>query len=195
MKSSACSSAPSSSYIAGSPRHTRTRRYGKRATSIVRCPTPPLPREDLLHDLEQAGSAHAAADAHGDDHVLGLAAAAFDQDMAGAARAGHAEGMADRDRAAVDVELLVGDAELVAAVEHLHREGLVQFPQIDVVHLEPEALQELGDGVDRADAHLVRLAARNDQALVDAERLQPAPGRFGVTHHHRGRRAVAELAG
>src|SRR5262245_29141709 len=145
MKSSAFSSAPSSNCIAGSLRHTRTRRYGKRATSIVRCPAPPLPREDLLHDLEQAGSAHAAADAHGDDHVLGPAPAAFDQDVAGAARAGHAEGMADRDRAAVDVELLVGNAELVAAVEHLHREGLVQLPEIDVVHIEPKALEQLGN--------------------------------------------------
>src|SRR5262245_13617308 len=171
MKSSACSSAQNSSCIAGSRLHTRTRRYGKRATSIVRCPTPPLPRKDLLHDLKQAGGAHAAADAHGDDHVLGLAAAAFDQDMPGAARAGHAEGMADRDRAAVDVELLLGNAELVAAVEDLHGEGLVQLPEIDVVHLEPEALQELGDGIDRADAHLVGLAARHDEALVDAERF------------------------
>src|SRR5437899_346973 len=60
-----------------------------------------------MHDLEQAGRAHAAADAHGDDDVLGLAPAALDQGVAGAARAGHAERMADRDRAAVDVQLLV----------------------------------------------------------------------------------------
>src|SRR5882757_8065178 len=125
-----------------------------------------------IHHLEQAGRAHAAADAHRHHDVLGLAAAALDQSMAGAARAGHAEGMADRDRAAVDVELVVGNAELVAAVEHLHGEGLVQLPQVDVVHLETEALEQLGDGVDRADAHLVGLATRHYQPLVDAERRE-----------------------
>ncbi len=40
--------------------------------------------------------------------------------------------MADRDRAAIDVEPRRVDAEPVAAVDHLHREGLVQFPQVDV---------------------------------------------------------------
>src|SRR5262249_12095230 len=66
----------------------------------------------LLPALEQPRRAHAAADAHGDDDVLRLAAAAFDQGVAGAACAGHAVGVADRDRAAVDVQLVVGDAEL-----------------------------------------------------------------------------------
>ena len=44
----------------------------------------------------------------------------------------HAVGMADGDRAAVDVEPIVGDAEPVAAVDHLHRERFVQLPEIDV---------------------------------------------------------------
>src|SRR5262249_44129668 len=56
-----------------------------------------LGREAQAHggfsvDFEQAGGAHAASDAHGDDGVLGAAAAAFDQDMAGHARSAHAEG-------------------------------------------------------------------------------------------------------
>src|SRR3954453_11410315 len=91
---------------------------------------------ELLQHLKKPCGAHAAADAHGDDRILRLAAAAFDQSVAGEARARHAVGMADRDRAAVDVELLGIDAELVAAIDHLHREGLVQFPEIDVVDLQ-----------------------------------------------------------
>src|SRR5258708_38376029 len=47
----------------------------------------------LVNDFEQAGGAHATADAHGDDSILRLAAAAFDQRVAGQARAGHAVGM------------------------------------------------------------------------------------------------------
>ena len=51
----------------------------------------------------------------------------------------HAVRMADRDRAAVDVQLLGIDAELVAAVDHLHGERFVQLPQVDVV--DPEAVR------------------------------------------------------
>ena len=49
--------------------------------------------------------------------------------------AGHAVRMADRDRAAVDVQPVVGNAEPVAAVDHLHGERFVQLPQIDVLDL------------------------------------------------------------
>src|SRR4051812_19397533 len=55
----------------------------------------------LRVDLEQAGSALAAADAHRHDAPLGAAALTLLQDVAGAARARHAERVTDRDRAAV----------------------------------------------------------------------------------------------
>src|SRR6185295_1849343 len=83
-------------------------------------------------DFEHAGSAHAAADAHRDDDLLGAAALAFDQRVTGEALAADAVRMADRDRAAIDVEPVHRDAELVGAIEHLHRERLVEFPEIDV---------------------------------------------------------------
>ena len=127
-----------------------------------------------LEDLEQARAAHAAADAHGDHHVLGAAALAFLQDVAGQARAGHAEGVADGDGAAVDVVLLRVDAQLVAAVEALAGEGLVQLPKVDVVDLQAVAFQEARDGEHRADAHLVGLAAGDRPALEDAHGRQAA---------------------
>src|SRR6478672_7791658 len=83
--------------------------------------------------LEDARSAHAAADAHRDDDLLRAAALAFDQRMAGETLAADAVRMADRDRAAVDIEPVHRDAELVGAVEHLHRERLVELPEVDVV--------------------------------------------------------------
>ena len=126
--------------------------------------------------------------------VLRAAPLAFDQDMAGHARAAHAERMADRDRAAVHVELVLRNAEPVAAVEHLAGERLVQLPQVDVVHLHAGALQQLRHREHRADAHLVRLAARDREAAERAERLQALLlGELGA-HHHAGRRAVGELA-
>ncbi len=115
--------------------------------------------------------------------------------MAGEPRAGHAEGMADRDRAAVDIVLLGVDAELVARIQALAGEGFVELPEVDVVDLEAMALQQLRHGEDRADAHLVRLAARRRPGDETAERLQAAL--FGVLgfHQHDSRRAVRELAG
>jgi hypothetical protein len=88
------------------------------------------------------------------------------------------------------------DAELVAAVDDLHGEGLVEFPQADVVDLQAVARSSsLGIGEDRADAHLVRLAAGDGEAAEDAERLEAALlGELRV-HHHAGRGAVRELAG
>jgi hypothetical protein len=40
--------------------------------------------------------------------------------------------VADRDRAAVHVQLVVRNADAVPAVDHLHGEGLIQLPQVDV---------------------------------------------------------------
>src|ERR1700676_789635 len=123
----------------------------------------------LLHDLEQAGRTHAATDAHGDDSVFGLAAAALDQRVTGETRARHAVGMPDRDRAAVDIDLLRIDAQFVAAIQDLHREGLVQFPEVDVVDLEAVALEQARHREHRPDAHFIRLAAGGDETAEDAE--------------------------
>src|SRR5437588_10367871 len=123
-------------------------------------------------DFEQACAALAATDTHGDDAPLGLAPAPLLQDVAGEPRPGHAEGMTDRDRAAVDVVLLGIDAELVARIQTLAGESFVQFPDVDVVDLQPMALQQFRNGVDRADAHLVRLASRRRPGDEAAERLQ-----------------------
>src|SRR5579863_10322658 len=84
----------------------------------------------LVEHLEQARATLAAADAHGDDRVLDLAATpGLLEDLAGEPRAGHPERMADGDRAAVDVVLFRVDAQGVAAVETLAGESLVELPQ------------------------------------------------------------------
>src|SRR3954452_6892826 len=129
-----------------------------------------MPRE--LVNLKQSRGPHAASDAHCDDRVPGSAPLAFDQDVAGHARTAHAERMSDRDRAAVDIEPVHWNAEPVAAIEHLAGERLVQLPQVDVVHAQAGALQQLRHGKHRADAHLVRLAAGDGKTTERAERLE-----------------------
>src|SRR6185369_3234751 len=114
---------------------------------------------------------------------------------AGETRAGHPEGMADRDRAAIDVVLLGIDAKLVARVEALAGERFVELPEVDVVDLQAMTLQQLRHGEDRADAHLVRLAAGRGPGDETSHRIEAALlGVLGFHQHDRGR-AVGELAG
>ena len=114
--------------------------------------------------------------------------------MACQALAAHAVGMADGDGAAVDVEAVAGNAQLVAAINHLHGKGLVQLPQVDVVHGQAQARQHLGDGEHRANAHLVGLTTGHGKAQEAAQRCQAFLLRQRFAHHHAGAGAVGELA-
>src|SRR5215470_1390149 len=159
-----------------------------------------LPRDTrasmrLEAGFEETRGALASADAHRHHPVLRLAAKHLVGNGADHARAGHAEGVADRDRPAVGIELLHGDAEPVAAVDHLRGEGLVELPHADVLELDAGPLEQLWDRVHGTDAHLVGLApghgeAAEDQLGLDAERLGAVHG-----HEHRGGGAVGELGG
>src|SRR5712671_3831803 len=148
-----------------------------------------------VDDFKQSSRAHAAADAHGHHAVFRLTPPTLDQDVAGQSRTGHAVGMADCDRAAIDVELFGIDAELVAAIDHLNRIGFVELPEIDVVDLQIVARQKPRDRGDRADAHLIGLDAGGDKAAEDAEGLQALLRGDLVAHDHAGRGAIRELAG
>ncbi len=123
------------------------------------------------------------------------AAFALDQGVADHARAGHAVRMADGDGAAVDVQPLVGNAQPVLAIEHLHGEGLVELPQADIVHGQVEPLQQFRHSEDRPDTHLIGLGAGDRHADIAAQWRQAAA--FGGLrfHDHAGRGAVRQLAG
>ena len=54
------------------------------------------------------------------------------EERRGDARAGRSDRMAERDRAAVDVDAREVDREVARARDHLRREGLVQLDQVDV---------------------------------------------------------------
>src|SRR3954449_6890402 len=102
------------------------------SSSSVKRRSMAVPPESPLVDFEQAGGAHAAADAHRHDYAFRAAAFTFDESMPRHPRAAHSIGMADCDCAAVDIELFRIDAEPVAAINDLDGEGFVQFPQVDV---------------------------------------------------------------
>src|SRR5881394_1117301 len=111
-------------------------------------------RESLQH-FEQTRRAHAATHAHRDHDVAHAAALALDERMAHQPRTGHAVRMPDGNCATIDVEAFLGNTEALAAVDHLHGEGLVEFPQADVIDAQPEALQQPRYRGHRADAHFI----------------------------------------
>src|SRR5437667_12134155 len=149
----------------------------------------------LVRRLDQPGRPHAAADAHGDDAPALLPPAQLVEQRPGHARAGHAVGVADRDRAAVRVELLGVDAEAVPAVDDLRGEGLVQLDDVDVLELEPRLLEPLRHRDGRPDPHLVGLAGREHAAAEEAERPHAERLRTLGRHDERRRGAVRELGG
>src|SRR6202030_1005254 len=127
----------------------------------------------VSQDLEEPGRAHAATDAHRDDNITNPAALTLDQRVTDHARAGHPVRVTDRNGAAVDIVPLGIDAEPVAAVQSLHGEGLVELPEPDILDLEPVLPQQLWNGENPADPHLVRRAAGDRNTAIDTERLQP----------------------
>src|SRR5437867_3477238 len=122
----------------------------------------------ISRHLEEARGAHASTDAHRADDQPGAATLALDERVADHTRPAHPVRMPDGDRAAVDVQAIHGDAELVPAVEHLHRKGFVELPEIDVAHLQAVALEQARHREHRADPHLIGLTAGDREAAEDA---------------------------
>eukprot|EP01136_Pigoraptor_vietnamica_P026122 Opistho-1_new@80828 len=191
-----CSSAsPGDSDASSAPSNTLKGWEAMTSRPILSHKAAALPMACALQHFEDAGRPHAAANAHGHRHALGTTALAFDEGMAGQALAAHAVGVAHRNGAAVHIQAVGRDAQLVAAVQHLHRKGLVQLPQVDVIHCEAQALQHLGHGEHRANAHIIGLAAGHGEAEETAQRLQALLLRVFLVHQHTGTGAVGELAG
>ena len=61
-------------------------------------------------------------------------------------RPGAADGMAERDGAAVDVESLAIKMQLAIAGQHLRRKGFIEFNQIEVAEVEAVFLFHFADG-------------------------------------------------
>ena len=125
---------------------------------------------------------------------LAPTAPALEQRVAHHPRAAHAVRVADRDRPAIDVQSLVRNAEPIATVEDLYCEGLVELPEPDIVHAEPESLEQARHGEDGADAHLVGPGARHRHADVPPERSEAASRRHARFHDDACGRAVRKLA-
>src|SRR5688572_10602616 len=109
------------------------------------------PRTASREALEDAGRAHAAAHAHGDEPVAAIAAAKLGEDLGRELGAGAAERVPESDRAAVHVHPLRIEAQRLDDGEGLGGEGLVQLDEVDLGEGETGLLQGPGDGLDGAD--------------------------------------------
>ena len=115
--------------------------------------------------------------------------------MACQALARHAVGVAHSDRAAVHIQTVGRDAQLIAAVQHLHRKGFVQLPQVNVLHCEAKTRQRFGHCVHRTNAHFVGLATSHSKTEETAQRLQASLLGQLFVHEHASACTVRELAG
>src|SRR6266508_4562458 len=102
--------------------------------------------------------------------------------------AGGAERVAHRDRAAVDVELLVRDAQVLLVPEHYRGERLVQLEQVDVLDGQTGGLQHLLRRRRRAGQHDRRVGAAGRGRHDPGARLEPRglTRRFVADQHQRG---------
>src|SRR6185295_7443227 len=145
------------------------------------------------HPFKDTSSAHPATNAHGHHAVARLASFHLVQDRRRQLRAGAAERMAERDRAAVDVEPIGIDRQRAQAGEDLRGEGFVQLDEIDLVEGQAGELQRFLDRRNGSDAEALRLDAggrEGDEARHRREAGSPrASG--GGDDHRRG--AVARL--
>ena len=113
--------------------------------------------------------------------------------MTGQTCAGHAEGVTNRDRTAVDVQALQRNTQLALAVQGLRSKGFVQLPQVDILNGQAVALEQLGHGKHGANAHLIGLATGHGKATESAQRLEAQTLGHLRLHHHAGTRPIGQL--
>ncbi len=95
----------------------------------------------------------------------------------------------------MDVELVVGDAQVQHRHHRHHGEGFVDLEQIHVVHAPAHFLEQLLGGADRGHGELAGMAAVGGVAENPRQRLQAALLRHAFAGQHQRRGAVGDRAG
>ena len=100
--------------------------------------------------------------------------------------------MAERDRAAVDVDLVPVEAELAAVGEGLGGERLVDLDEVERLdrHLDP--VEQAADALDRREEQPLRRDLGLGVADDPGERLEAEPLDGAFAGDDRGRRAVGD---
>ena len=128
----------------------------------------------------------------GDDALQAMEARNATLESELAARARRADRMAERDRAAVDVDSRGIERQVPQDGQDLRREGFIQLDQLEVAELQAGAIQELADRGHRSDAHHARIDAGGRPPDDPREGLQAAPKSFVFLGQHDGRATVRD---
>src|SRR5215468_6331839 len=139
--------------------------------------------------------AHATADAERGETLLGVALLHFVQQRHQHAGAGSADGMADRDRAAIDIDLAGVPAEILVDGASLRRKGLVGLDQIEVADIPAGLLQRGAGSRDRARTHDLGIDAGLGPGDDAGQRLLAFLGGLLGRHQHHGGGAVIDAGG
>ena len=118
-------------------------------------------------DFKQRCGPHASANTHGGHHIFYATTPPLKQNVPNLSRARHAVGVANRNGAAIHVVDFGIDPKMVAAIQNLASEGFVELPKANVAHAKTCSLQQLWNGIDRADTHLFRCVSCNCHTAID----------------------------
>src|SRR5215203_1725796 len=151
--------------------------------------------DSALRDTHDQCVALAAATAKCGRTGAAAAALELEREVKDDAGAGHADRVAERDRAAVDVDLVRGDAELLGRRDADGREGLVELDEVEVGGGDAFLLQCLGGR--RCGLELqARVGAGNHGVRTDlGEVVETELLGLGLAHHDDGAGAVGDLRG
>src|SRR5882672_4487655 len=163
--------------------------------TIAACPLMSISVLPCFGVFDQQCDALSAADAGGGNAVAQAAVLQFTRERDGEAHAGGPQRVTDRDRAAIDVEPVLVEAERACAGHHLRTERLVDLETIDVRQFQACALEHGIDRRHRADAHDFGRHARGRTCDQAAERgLGVFPDVIAGSRERR-RRAIDDRGG
>src|SRR3954452_13898252 len=125
------------------------------AASSTRSFSATAPMTAILHAFERERDSLSDADAHGRERELSAVALKLLGGGKSQPRAGHAERVAKRNRAAVGIyaRIVVGNAELAEDGKALRGEGFVQLDHVEIADLQAQPLHQFLAGRRRSDAH------------------------------------------
>src|SRR5712691_9899338 len=128
-----------------------------------------------VQTLEDGSDALAAADTHCDQRPARPGALQFVHRFDAEDATGCANGMADRDAAAIRIGRVHWQSEIADDRQCLRGERLVDLEQVDILQLQACTFEDLAHGWHRTNAHIARLHASVRVGHQSTERLETTP--------------------
>src|SRR6185312_6314874 len=147
--------------------------------------------------LQRECDALAHANAHRAERPTATGALQLIHRSGGEARTAHAEGMAERDRAPlrIDVRSIVSDPELAQDGKSLRRKCLIELHEIEITDAQPEPIQQPPCGWNGPQTHDARRHARGGCAEDSCPRSEAVSCNGRFARQQQGAGAVIDAGG